>query len=231
MGQPERRSGPGGNRAAESKIVEADFKLDPILTPGAGNSEQPTPPALIGTTKGERDDLAKVAKLNARVARNGIAVREAELLADVEAQLSAVYGFDDDAWADVTKAAAEAVAVADRRVAEICRERGIPTEFRPALGVGWSGRGDNAVASRRAELRKTASTRITADGRRAKFAIDKREAEVLTAVYAGGLDSTVAREFLASIPSPTELMNAPSVAELEQADEQRSRTERDRWAQ
>lgn len=108
-----------------------------------------SPPDAPPMTRREREDLAKVARLRARVARSAIVQREAELLADVEAQLAVEYASTDEAWADITKGAVEAVAEADRQVAALCRERGIPEEFRPGLNVSWYARGRNAEASRR----------------------------------------------------------------------------------
>jgi hypothetical protein len=166
-------------------------------------------------TRAERDDLAKVARLRAKVARTAVVQREAELLADVEEQLSAQYAFADDAWAEITTGAAAAVAEADRQVAALCRERGIPEEFRPGLNLNWYGRGSNAVPARRAELRKVAQARIAAAGKGAKAAIEAREAEVLTELLAGGLTSQAARSFLESIPTAAALMPALQVRELE----------------
>jgi hypothetical protein len=60
-------------------------------------------------TKAERAELAKIIRLRAKVARSAVAQRQAELLAEVEAQLSAVYSRDDDAWAEITQAAKLAV--------------------------------------------------------------------------------------------------------------------------
>lgn len=166
-------------------------------------------------TRTERDDLAKVARLRAKVARTAVAQREAELLADVEAQLAAEYDFADETWAEITKGAAEAVADADQQVAALCRARGIPEDFRPSLSVTWYGRGRNAVAGRRVELRKVAQTRIAAAAKGAKAAIEASEAEVLTELLAGGLTSDAARAFLESIPSAKALMPPMHVRELE----------------
>lgn len=188
-------------------------KFTPNDTPAPRQSplDAPAPPM----TRREREDLAKVARLRARVARSAIVQREAELLADVEAQLAAEYAFTDEAWADITKGAAEAVAEADRQVAALCRERGIPEEFRPRLDTFWHRRGRNAVGERRTELRKVAQSRIAAVGKAAKASIEAREADVLTELLAGGLSSDAARTFLESIPSAAQLMPPMQVRELE----------------
>lgn len=169
-------------------------------------------------TRRDRDDLQKVARLRAKVAKDGVAARETALLADVEEQLSAVYKFDHDAWADITSHAEELVKQADKEIAQRCREMGIRPQFRPQLVLQWDGRGENASRDRRAELRKAAQTRIAALGKEAKTAIDARTAEVLTELIAGGLESEAARAFLATIPTAEDLMPRLTLPELETAD-------------
>jgi hypothetical protein len=166
-------------------------------------------------TKAERTDLASIVKMRARVARAQVEQREAELLADVEEQLSTIYKVDDAAWAEITAEANRTVALADQEIARICRERGVREEFRPGLRVIFYGRGENAAAGRRAELRKLAQARIAAAGRKAKTAIQAGSVDVLTKLYATGLESDQARAFLASIPTAEQLMPPVVVAELE----------------
>jgi hypothetical protein len=165
-------------------------------------------------TKAERAELASVVKRNEKVAKNAIEAREAELQADVEAQLSAIYDATDDAWKDVTGEAERLVRQADAEIARICRERGVRSEFRPSLRLLWAGRGVNADQTRRAELRKLAYARIEAAGARAKTQIEVKATEVLTALVASGLDSQQAREFLASIPTVAQLMPPLSTDDL-----------------
>ncbi|MGH3305312.1 MAG: hypothetical protein ACRDOK_27340 [Streptosporangiaceae bacterium] len=169
-------------------------------------------------TRRDRDDLAKVARMRARLAKDGIAAREAALLADVEEQLSAVYKFDHDAWADITRHAQQLIKDADRQIAERCRELGIREEFRPKLELGWMRRGENASSERRGELRRTSQTRIAALGKEAKMAIDGRAAEILTELIAGGLESEDAKAFLATIPTAEHLMPRLTLPELEAAE-------------
>jgi hypothetical protein len=166
-------------------------------------------------SKTDRNELASIVRLRMRVAKAAVAQREAELLAKVEEELSAIYKADSAAWAAITKEADRLVREADAEIARICREQGIPEEFRPGLGLGWYGRGVNAEASRRAELRALAKARIDAAGKAAKTAIEARSAEVLTELIAGGLESEAARAFIASIPTVEQLMPPLAVAELE----------------
>ncbi len=166
-------------------------------------------------TRAERVELAKLARMRAKVARTEVDQRAAELRADVERQLSATYQFGDEAWRDVTAAAQAAVAAADEQVAARCRELGIPDEFRPRLTVNWYGRGENATASRRAELRKTANAHIEAQAKGAKTTIEARALDVQTDLMAGGLTSAAARRFLAEMPTPAALMPTIDVGELQ----------------
>lgn len=179
-----------------------------------------------GMTKGERQELAKVARLRARVAKANVAHRQAQMLAEFETQMATTYGSDDARWSDLTTAAKQGIEELDRQLAEKCAELGIPERFRPALHLGWADRGENGDRKRRTELRAVARLRIDADAKRAKLAIDAREAEVLTALVAGGLESDAARSFLESIPTPDQLMPAVDLDEVEAEHAQMSPTER-----
>jgi hypothetical protein len=165
-------------------------------------------------SRAERIELAKLARMRAKVARTQVDHRAAELRADVERQLSAEYDFGDEAWAEITSAAAQAVKDANRVVAAKCQERGIPTEFAPSLSVSWYGRGRNAEAGRRAELRKTAQTAIEAQAKQAKATIEVKSLDVQTELLAGGLSTSAAHAFLAAMPTPAELMPAINVKML-----------------
>ena len=77
-------------------------------------------------SKPERDELGKILQRRTAVGRRLAEQRAAELLADVEAQLAAVYKPDDPAWRELTAAANAAVREADKALAERCRAMGIP---------------------------------------------------------------------------------------------------------
>lgn len=166
-------------------------------------------------TRRDREDLAKIARMRAKLAKDGIAARESAILADVEEQLAAVYKFDHDAWADITRHAQESIKEADAQIAQRCRDLGIREEFRPELRLTWFGRGENASRDRRAEIRKTAQTRVAALSKEAKMAIDAKSAEILTELIAGGLESEDAKAFLATIPTAEQLMPRLTLPELE----------------
>lgn len=166
-------------------------------------------------TRAERQDVMKVVRLRARVAIKAVGQRRAELLAQLEDELSARYASNDEAWASVTNAAEEAVAKADKEIAEICKRLGVREEFRPGLHLSWYGRGENGDRERRAELRKLAERRIATAAETAKTKIEQKEAELLTNLVVGGLNSKEAKEALASLPSVEALMPQVTVLELE----------------
>ena len=159
-------------------------------------------------TRRDREELGKVIRLRARVAKAGLITLAADRKADVERQLSAIYKADAKEWREITAEADRVVATAQAAVARICDERGIRQEFQPSLALHWCGRGENAVASRRGELRKLADARIDADLKAGCQCLEAWTAEKLTALLAGGLTSADAHHFLESLPSPEALLPA-----------------------
>ncbi len=169
---------------------------------------------MTPTTKGEREELKSLTRQRARVAKGGAEARAAAFLADVEAQLASVYKADDEAFRDLSAHAEQKVAALDAELAQRCREMGIQQDFRPRLTCGWWGRGENAAASRRVELRKVAERRVQADSRAAKLAIDEAALDVLTELTAAALTTDEGRAFLAKLPTVAELMPTFDVREL-----------------
>jgi hypothetical protein len=168
----------------------------------------------VGMTKSERDELAKITKTRGRVAKARVDTVKAELLADIEAKLSAEFSRYDEMWDDAVKVAEQAVADANAHVQRVCAERGIPASLRPSLGSHFYPRGENMDPRRRTELRMLARTRVDHLAKSAKLEIEAQEAETLTALYAGGLTSASAQEFLGMMPDPRALMPMIEVAEL-----------------
>lgn len=80
--------------------------------------------------------------------------------------------------------------------------------------MSWYSRGRNADPARRSELRKLGIARIDQLGKAAKLTIEAQEADTLAALYAGGLTSDAARQFLDQMPDPRTLMPTIELAEL-----------------
>lgn len=166
-------------------------------------------------TRTERAELAKVARLRAKVAKSDVDARIAVCLANFEAQLAAVYGEYDKHWSELTMEAEAAVKRFDDELAERCRELGIPERFRPRLELGWYKRGENGSKDRRIELRLVAETRLDAQARRAKVEIERAEADVIGKIVRESLTSTTAKGLLESMPSVTHLMPELSLGDVE----------------
>ena len=165
-------------------------------------------------TRAERTDLQRVARMRAKVARNGIDAAKAERLHVFERELQARYGADDAALADLTAQAEAQVRAVDEELAKRCEAMGIRPEFRPSLRVWWSSAGENSSKDRQAELRKLARLELDAMGKAAKQRIDAAELETVTAIVAVGLGSQ-ARELLEAMPTVDELLPALEVEAIE----------------
>ena len=168
-------------------------------------------------TRAEREDLFKVCRLRAKVAKTDVVALAAKHKAEFEKQLATIYSFDDHA---VWKRAKEKVDAAVKEAREIMLqsfdELHIPHWAAPDIGTGgWYGRGENAVASRRAELRKVAYTKIDQMAKEANAEIDRRSADTQTNLLAAGLESAEAQAFLEAMPTAAQLMPAVSLREVQ----------------
>jgi hypothetical protein len=158
-------------------------------------------------TRAEREDLLKVVRIRAKVAKADAGARSAKLKAEFEAQLAAEYSYDDDAiWQQAHAAARTAAQEAQHIVARRCEELGIPGRFAPSLHLQWYHRGENAVKSRRQELTRVAHSKIDELEKEAKLEIDRASAETQTKLLAAGLESAEAQAFLEAMPTAAQLM-------------------------
>ena len=182
--------------------------------------------------RSERQDLATVVRLRAKMAEANLATLAAARRAEVESQLSAIHKADAGRWRDIAVEAVVLVEETDARIAHICAERGMPSEFRPCLDLDWSGRGEKAAASRRAELRNLAVARIDADHRAARQRVDAWIAGALSLLISGVWTSAEVKVFLDALPTAESLL--PPVRLTREWDARVSasaKTEVARWVQ
>lgn len=176
-------------------------------------------------TKSERVELGQLIRKRERVMKSLAAERAAIMLAEFDAQSAAIYSFDqDETWAKAMQEAEKAVSDANKAVASRCQELGIPKEFAPSVAVGWMERGQNAVASRRAELRRMAKSRIAAIEKETLTKIERLSLIAQTEVIANGLESAAARQFLEKMPELESMMPTINAAELKQIQDAKSKT-------
>ena len=118
---------------------------------------------MAAVTKSERQELMQLIRKRERVMKSQAQERSALLLAEFDAASAKIHHYDEDpVWQRATAEANKAVETAKLEVSARCAELGIPAEFAPCLSFNWYGRGQNAVAARRAELRRAAQSRIEA---------------------------------------------------------------------
>lgn len=166
-------------------------------------------------TKSERVELGQLIRKRERVMRSLAAERAANMMAEFDQQSATIYKFDqDEVWEESTKAAQAVVDDANKKIAVRCMELGIPEEFAPSIDFGWCGRGENAVASRRTELRRMAASRVKAIELETLTKIERLSLQAQTEVIANGLVSKASRQFLENMPSLEVLMPALDVNEI-----------------
>lgn len=164
----------------------------------------------------ETHDLSMIIKDRAKVLKAHAEEQAAACLADFEKKIAAIYNYDqDEVWKAAVEAAQEVVAESQTKIAERCKELGIPAAFAPTLVVGWQGRGENAVKERRAELRRVAKQQVEAMTKAAMTKIEKQSLDLRTQVVAQGLLSAAAKQFLESLTPVDESMRALDFADVE----------------
>ena len=130
--------------------------------------------------------------------------------------MAASYTFDqDEVWRKATLEAQRVVQESQATIAKRCKELGIPASFAPSISASWQGRGENMLASRRAELRRVAQTSIAAMTKAAITKIEKQALDLRTQVVGMGLLSADAKLFLESLAPIEENMRALDFAEIE----------------
>ena len=166
-------------------------------------------------SKTERNDLCAFIRRRSKAARTQAELRAAELKAEVEGKLGAIYSPDDDATMRQLNDEAEAAVEDVRcRLTARCEELGIPANLGPTIGSYWLSRGENALKERRNELRRMAYSRIEAMQRRAYAEIERQSVELEGTLIAGGLESDAAKQFLAEMPSVDQLMPSLEASEI-----------------
>jgi hypothetical protein len=168
-------------------------------------------------TKSERDDLAKLIRHREAMMTAAATQRSKELLAEFEQQMASNYSDDEDeTWKAVTNAADAVVQEAAEKIAQRCAELGIPARFAPTVKLVWIGRGENALAERRAELRRVAKSRIEALETDALTKIKMFCHEAHSRVLAHGLTSSSAIAFFDSLPDAAAMMPVLEMPAVEQ---------------
>ena len=172
-------------------------------------------------SRSETHDLSMIIKDRTRVLKAHADEQEATCLADFERKLAAVYSWDqDEVWKAAADEARKVALEAQAKIAERCVELGIPKSFGPSLHVSWQERGENALAQRRAELRRVAKGQIEAMKRAAITKIEKQSLDLRTQVVSMGVVSGEARLFLESLAPVEDAMTSLDFGQIERRLEQ-----------
>lgn len=150
-------------------------------------------------TRAEAHDIAMIIKDRTRVLKSYAEEQAKACLADFERKIATEFKFDqDDVWRKATAKVQEVVNQASEEISKRCEELGIPPEFAPSISATWHGRGQNMLASRRAELRRVAEAEIDAMKAATLTKIERQGLELRTQVITRSLLSAEAKLFLDS---------------------------------
>lgn len=173
--------------------------------------------SIKAMTKQEREALAKLVRQRERLAKTAASERSAALLADFEQQADRSYSYNEDAiWHAAVLAAKEEVAKAAVKIADRCRDLGIPQPFAPTLSVGWHQQRASVNAERQ-KMRHVAKRRIEQIEATARTAIERASVAAQESLLVGSLTTDAATLFAESLPSVEELMPQLNIAELQQS--------------
>ena len=168
-------------------------------------------------TKGEREALAKLIRQRERLAKTKATERSASLMADFEQQADRIYSYNEDkVWAEAVATCKAAVTDAQEKIANRCRELGIPAPFAPTVGFGWAQQ-RAAIGAERAKMRHVAKRRVEQIEAAARSAIETASVRAQEALLVGGLTTEAARMFADSIPTAEEMMPNLDIKDLQKA--------------
>lgn len=165
-------------------------------------------------TKGERTELRSIVRQQFKVLRQEILQREAEMLAEVENQISEKYATQDQGWQAVQHEVHEACMEANRRINDALYNAGYQVKGGSERMWVQTPRIDQPTKDRQ-QLRYHAQTKIRAQVKAALLKLDRDEADLLRNLAVGALESDEARAFLTAIPSVSELVPTTRLMELE----------------
>lgn len=169
-------------------------------------------------TKGERSELRSLIRQRFKVLRADVEARRAELMVELQSRITARFADEDKAWDDAMFLIQETVKEANRKANDVLRD--VWPEKYTDTSREYSLVQAQAVAKptqERRTLHGDGVARIDAQVKGAFLTLDRQEAELLTRLVAGAIESDEARAFLGEIPTVSALVPADRLLELEQS--------------
>jgi hypothetical protein len=164
-------------------------------------------------SKNEREELGRLLRQKARVAKAHVKLRKKDQMADFAEKIAAKY---DPVDLGLETAYNEALETGRRMQDQInagmdarLEELGVAKHFRGrglTVVVMWEGRGENSTASRRVELLRVAQTAADAAEQRAIVAIDTKVLQLEELLTRSQLRSHEANRLLESFPTVESLL-------------------------
>jgi hypothetical protein len=174
-----------------------------------------TPHPGGATTAKEREELLRFLRHQERRIALVAEEHKAVLIAEFEQQLASIYTYDQhETWSRVAAACEGVVTAGNEKIAEICKELGIPERFAPSVSWAWHGRGENAINERRRELRAVAKTRAEAIAKQFIANGARKMLKLEADIVMSGLTSETAKATLSEIMS-VETMPKLDVSRIE----------------
>lgn len=169
-------------------------------------------------TAGERRELRTVVRQRMKVLRADIAQRRAELVAEAETRLVERYRAQHKLVEDLNFRISEIAEQASREITDlILAARGEAEGVSIRRPVRLNAPRLNSYSEDRTQLHRAMEAGVNAQVKSALLDLDRREAELLEALALTGIESDVARHFLASIPSVADLVPSARLREIEAA--------------
>jgi len=174
-----------------------------------------TPPPMM--SKAERAELRSLIRQRFKVLRAEVEARRSELAAEMLQRIDARFAAEDKAWTDAMFLIAEAAREANRKANDILRGLDIDAHDSSREYTVVTARHIVKPQAERNILIRNGTSRIDAQVKSAYLQLDQQEADLLTRLVAGGLESDAARAFLAEIPTVSALVPTDRLLMLEQS--------------
>lgn len=168
-------------------------------------------------SKSERVELRSLIRQRFKVLRADVAAREAELVAELDQRINDKFAAEDKRWSDAMFLIDEAAREANRKANDVLRGLDIDALDTTREYEVVVKRGIAKPTVERNLLQRNGTKRIAAQVASAKLQLDRQEADLLTRLVAGALESDEARAFLGEIPTVSALVPADRLLQLEQS--------------